>query len=106
MILLIFTKKNDTLNINYSSYADNVKIFRKVNSVNIKIGYQYIKNHFVIDFGIGLGKRIETIKHEQRLNEEDVYIGNWGLFYPLTYKKKGQIQALNMPITFKLGYSF
>ncbi len=99
--ILYFSKNN--LADNYISYADSVKINRQLNSVNIKVGYQYIKNHFLFDFGFGLGKRIETLKHFGRINEADLPNRN-GFFR--SNNRNGQFQSPNLPITFKLGYSF
>jgi len=91
---------------NYTNYADEYGINKQTYSLNLKFGYQKIVKRLSIDFYGGLGIKYKDVVHFDRLNPDDAremprhpnvyYIAN----------RSGRSWSVNIPLNFRIGWTF
>ncbi|HVF96514.1 MAG TPA: hypothetical protein VM871_04300 [Flavisolibacter sp.] len=89
------------------SYSDSIRLYRKTLSLNVRIGHQFfLLKHFVFDVAFGIGLKYRNVRHTDRLISSDVLSPPR---HPNAYhlaERTGKSITVNVPTTFKIGYTF
>lgn len=101
-----FDAKPDSLNYYQSFYLDSIKVARKINALNVKIGYQLIRNKFITDFFVGVGIRHRNVRHFDRQFQNDklAYSRHGSVFEYVN--EEGKWFTPSISLNLKLGYAF
>ncbi len=89
-----------------ASYLDTFGINKQTFSINIKWGYQYIKNRFAIDFYVGFGLRYKDVSHFDRRRPNDFMELPIDLNAFYITNKEGKYWTIDMPLNIRIGYTF
>jgi len=90
------------------SYNDSIRIKKQTVSFNIKLGKQWVKNNFAVDFYVGFGLRYKDIRILDRINENH-YESDESDYFPNINRignREGKYWTISMPLNVKIGYSF
>ncbi len=88
------------------NYEDRIMIIKSTEAFNINVGMHVYLNHFVFDLSAGVGLKHKNTRHFKRENSFDK-MGKPKV--PNAYylaAKEGNYFALNLPLSFKIGYWF
>ena len=78
-------------------------IVKKTAAINVKVGFEYLLQHVVIDFFIGGGVKYREVKHiDRKFPFPRPKVGDF--FYET--KAEGSSWTMNLPFTLKIGYTF
>jgi hypothetical protein len=92
---------------NYNpSYSDSIVLERKMYTVGLKAGIQFLYKSFVLDFNFGLAYRNRDVRHFNRINPiHNLRNTDLPNFY-YNRSVEGKYNVFYIPIGFKVGFAF
>jgi hypothetical protein len=105
--IMRFEKSEIDSNLIYqSSYPDSIKVTRKINALNLKFGYQIVRQKFVYDLFIGTGIRHRNVLHSDRLQPKDFLAkSRHGSVFEFV-NQEGKRFTGSLSLNLKIGYAF
>jgi hypothetical protein len=89
-----------------ATYADSIVLERKMYTVGLKAGIQFLYKSFVLDFNFGLAYRNRDVRHFNRINPiHNLRITDVPNFY-YNRSVEGNYNIFYIPIGFKIGFTF
>jgi hypothetical protein len=115
--LEIFTRRNNYVaNLKFKSsytdsqvepyYYDVVNIRREFTGVNIVGGYVKSWNPLFLDFMIGAGLGSRKVNHTNRINPDDIFLGDTNVTFSNLLSEEMNESTWNITLDIKLGYRF
>jgi hypothetical protein len=89
-----------------NSYIDDYKINRQSIIFDVKMGMEFQVKHLLLEWGIGIGIAYQNVRQLNKKNPD--YKMEYGIhdFFSPMFEDEGRYVIPNIPITFKIGYTF
>ncbi|MEX2485216.1 MAG: hypothetical protein WED10_11670 [Brumimicrobium sp.] len=90
----------------YKGVEDEYTGQKELHIVNLLWGFQIIKNHFVFEFGGGIGIKYRNVEHFDRANPDYEMVRPRHPNFNYSSMVESEGFHINFPITVKIGYVF
>ena len=90
----------------YDGIKDEYRARKELHIVNLLWGFQIIKNHFIFEFGGGIGIKYRNVEHFDRSNPDYEMVRPRHPNVNYSSKVESEGFHINFPITIKVGYVF
>lgn len=92
---------------NQNIQHETFRIHKQTFSIHAKIGYQFIRNHFVADTYFGIGPRYKIVKSSGKTSPSEVVQSHFKDYTPFDYhNRQGEYWMPSLTLNVRLGYRF